>query len=111
MDAATHADLLERALRIRLLNVEPWSPGDVLLTCSGGTLFLDRIERLSSAAQQLLLAFIHQCHQHEDEPRRIGQIVVGSSVQLSRLSAAGRFLPLLYDELDKVRLNLQRWRG
>ena len=74
-----------------------------------GTLYLDRVEDLDADTQRLLLAFLRTIQGEPvvgAEGRRAGRLVVGNPRGLDQVVAEGRFLPALYDALDKVRVEL-----
>lgn len=81
-----------------------------------GTLYLESVGRLSSAAQKLLLALAHQIDREgawtpaERGPHRIA---CGDDPRLFDLVARREFDPALFDALDKVRAELgsSRRRG
>jgi DNA-binding NtrC family response regulator len=81
---------------------------DLLHASEGGTLFLDRIERLAKEEQRLLLEFLSR---GRSEPSTqlgwAGRLAVGASTDLELLCEDGRFLASLYDALDKIRIDLR----
>jgi two-component system C4-dicarboxylate transport response regulator DctD len=111
---AVHCGRDEAQLQCAL---EAWTSGrsvsaiSPLLAAERGTLFLDAIESLSSDLQRLLLVFVHRCIEPlpgETSAPWIGRLVAGNSELLSSAVARGRFLPALYDSIDKIRVDLPR---
>ncbi|HKQ57302.1 MAG TPA: sigma 54-interacting transcriptional regulator [Candidatus Eisenbacteria bacterium] len=101
----------EDRLRTALLD---WTEGgeqgvNPLQVAEQGTLYLDMVEHLDLDTQRLLLALARQI---QGEPAigaqgaRAGRLVVGNPRGLADLAADGRFMPALYDALDKVRVEL-----
>lgn len=79
---------------------------NLVLAAWGGTLHLDSIAALSSESQRLLLCLLDRTRgEHDAWPLRLG---VGGREDLVEAVNAGRFLPALYDGLDKIRVELDR---
>jgi DNA-binding NtrC family response regulator len=76
------------------------------------TLFLDGVEDLSPECQRLVLILINRLAQSATfgEQLPFGRVIAGSRIDLSRAVDAGRFLPHLYDAMNKVRVELHRSR-
>src|SRR5262245_44156574 len=75
-----------------------------------GTLFIDHVDRLSTENQDLLLALGRRLLGEPARGREVacpGRVVVGNARPLSRAVAEGKFLPALYNALDKVRVELE----
>jgi len=101
-------DRLRCALECALSAVRCWRSDSPLLESEGGTLFVDHVERLSLGTQRVLLSFLDGLSPPQD-PAGVawfGRIAVGSAEPLEAVAAAGRFLPALYDILDKIRVEL-----
>ncbi len=73
-----------------------------------GTLFLDAVEALSRESQRILCVFLKRLAEATatGRSRPIGRLIAGSRTDLDREVAAGRFMPQLYDALDKARVEL-----
>lgn len=108
VDASRDASLLHDALQAWLAGNVLDSNRDLLRRADRGTLFLDRIECLPPATQQLLLVLIRCRDGHEGDldrqARWLGRIVTGSSGPLVDAVNEGRFSRALEDALDKVRV-------
>jgi DNA-binding NtrC family response regulator len=101
-----------------LLALQSWaSPsageplGDPIRAAQRGTLFIDSVTSLSRDTQRLMLAFLKNsmnvaCADGGDP--WVGRFAVGNAEHLSVAVSEGRFLPDLYDSLDKVRVELDR---
>ena len=103
--------------RLRLALHEWLSPGhpdlwaDPLSAAEHGTLYLDSVASLSRETQRVFLAFTRRLVDaplERDEPYWMGRLTVGNAEHLSIAVAEGRFLPSLYDSLDKVRFELPK---
>ena len=82
--------------------------GDLLQASEGGTLFLDRVDRLAIEEQRLLLEFVTRGRSEiSSQLGWSGRLAVGTDLDLERLCDRGRFLPPLYDALDKIRVDLR----
>jgi len=100
---------LQRSFQSALLTTDGVAPDDLLRAAEGGTLFVDRVEKLSLATQGLFLRFLDRLSPAEcgEVPAVwLGRITVGSVAPLESAVATGRFLPALFDCLDKVRVEL-----
>jgi len=78
-----------------------------------GMLFLDDVDRLSTPAQRLLLAFVARRldpTRGADPDSWGGRLAAGTAENLDFAAARGTFLPALYDCLDKVRIELDGLR-
>jgi DNA-binding NtrC family response regulator len=75
---------------------------------SGGTLFIDEIERLDAGGQKICFEFLKQLQRLRNErPTETGlRVVAGLGKGLSDAIAQNDFLPGLLDLLDKVRVEL-----
>jgi DNA-binding NtrC family response regulator len=99
---------LQCALQCALSAVKCERPDSPLRESLGGTLFVDRVSRLSLATQNLLLRFLDSLPALSCAPRAwAGRLAVGSAEPLERAVATGRFLLALYDLLDKIRVELR----
>lgn len=78
---------------------------DPLRASEGGTLFLDRVTHLSPAIQRLLFHVLASPPVVSASPY-FGRLAVGSDEPPEDVAAVGRFLPELFDILDKVRVDL-----
>jgi DNA-binding NtrC family response regulator len=79
----------------------------LLLRAEGGTLFLDEIEYFHLDTQRLLFEFLRRGR--SDGARDAGwagRFAAGSTVDLGRMVASGRFLGPLQDALDKLHIDL-----
>jgi len=75
-----------------------------------GTVFVDAVEALSHESQRLLLILLERLAEASalGENRPIGRLIAGSRTNLEQEVAAGRFLPQLYDAINKVRVDLRQ---
>jgi len=106
----------ERDQRRLLMALQEWnSPGPAdlwanpLLAAEHGTLFLDQVGSLSIETQRMFLAFARRlvdAPMESEKPHWVGRLTVGNPEHLSTAVMDGRFLPALYDSLDKVRVEL-----
>jgi transcriptional regulator of acetoin/glycerol metabolism len=98
---------LQSALQCALSAVKCERPDSPLRQSLGGTLFVDRVSRLSLVTQNLMLRFLDGLTTPASAPRAwAGRLAVGSPEPLESAVATGRFLPALYDLLDKIRVEL-----
>lgn len=80
-----------------------------LRRAEGGTLFVDEIERMDGDTQRLFLEFLRRARaEGPHDGGWAGRIAVGASCDPDALVAEGRFLPTLFDVLDKIRSNRAR---
>ena len=91
------------------------SSNSSLMVAERGTLYLENIDKLSSRAQRLLLAFVSHnatsCQWSEGSSWS-GRLVAGSETHLGDQVIEARFLEPLYDCLDKARIELESsWQG
>ena len=105
LEAERDANRLCCALENALCAVTRERPDDPLRESEGGTLFLDRVPQLPLAIQRLLLRVLASLPAVATGPC-FGRLAVGSDEPLEGAAAAGRFLPALFDILDKVRVEL-----
>lgn len=105
VDCAQEEPLLEAALDCWLSAVARHAAGNPLLAAERGTLFLDRVDGLGVAAQRRLLAFLRAVGSGAC-PSWAGRITAGSPNPVEEAVVGGRFLPALFDCLDKVRVVL-----
>jgi transcriptional regulator of acetoin/glycerol metabolism len=86
------------------------------------TLFIDSVDALPAWEQELLLHLVDRVAETSliGEASPLGRLIAGSAVDLEAEVGAGRFLPELYDSLDKVRVvlsgmhpeqELSRWQA
>ena len=96
------------ALQCSLSAVMCERPDNPLRASEGGTLFIDMASRLSPATQEILLRFLESLPVPAGEVGAcFGRLAVGSGVSLEEAAAADRFLPTLFDTLDKIRVDLR----
>jgi DNA-binding NtrC family response regulator len=107
VDCRSDEPRLRSALRACLTGT---TEGDAnpLFAAWGGTLFLDAISALGAETQRLLLCALERTglggeNGAETWPLRLG---AGDDESLAAAVQAGRFLPALYDGLDKIRVDL-----
>lgn len=93
------------AAPFRRTDAREWLANESNFPPPGGTLYLDRIDLLSSSGQQLLLSFVKatQCD-FTAIPRFL--LLTSSHLSLRQLAAHGRFLPDLAFRLTAVRFSL-----
>jgi DNA-binding NtrC family response regulator len=103
----------EEPLRAALEGWLAGAPGeparDPVTRASGGTLFLDSIERLSAESQRLLLGLALQRKErgsYPGRPRWAARLIVGNPRELAPALAEGRFHVALFDLLDQFRMSL-----
>jgi len=101
IDCATGEDRLCGALQAWMTGVDDSSDPSIL-AAERGTLFLDSIDALSTRAQRLLLAFANGIESYGWS----GRLVCGASESLPDAAMSGGFLMPLFDDLDKVRIDL-----
>jgi len=104
-DCARHGALLRGALEAVLTHAPRSANVNPVLAAWGGTLHLDVVERLDHETQRLLLCLVHQLQSDQAGALRLS---AGASSALEDAMAEGRFLPSLYDGLDKIRFELDR---
>jgi two-component system C4-dicarboxylate transport response regulator DctD len=100
---------LRAALEGSLSGVERDPTGNPLRASEGGTLFLDAVEGLPLDTQRLLLGFLSRqsaASTAGEAPAWAGRLAVGAATDLAREVESGRFLPALYDCIDKIRVEL-----
>jgi len=102
--------VLQRALESWLSAADDDPGANPLRRAEHGTLFLDSIEALSPWTQRALLPLV--CERPLDPhdvppPPFVGRLIVGASEDLSDAVSAARFLPALYDAVDKIRIDLE----
>ncbi|MDI6807462.1 MAG: sigma 54-interacting transcriptional regulator [Candidatus Eisenbacteria bacterium] len=73
-----------------------------------GTTFLDEADEISVSEQKLFLEFVKERERQKflSVHSPIGRLVIGSGKNLEDLCRWGKFLPELYDCLNKVKVNL-----
>jgi len=73
-----------------------------------GTTFLDEADEISMSEQKLFLEFVKERERQKflSADLLIGRLVIGSGKNLEDLCRSGKFLPELYDCLNKVKVNL-----
>jgi DNA-binding NtrC family response regulator len=105
LDCAADETVLNPVLRSLLSDAESSRPSP---EDQRRTLFLDAVEALTKNSQRLLLLVIDRLA--EVAPwggsRPIGRLIAGSQTELEKEVDAGRFLPELYDAVNKVRVDL-----
>lgn len=110
-DAARHADALAAGLTARATGSAALRVRDPLALSEGGTLFIDRVERLAPVAQRLLAALLEGVTvPPATGPRWAGRLVCGAAHDLEPEAEAGRFHRGLLDSIDKVRVELDARR-
>jgi len=100
---------LQAALRGSLAGTDRDLGENPLHASEGGTLFLDGVECLSLETQRLLLGFLGGLSSANSSGEPLdwaGRLAVGSAADLAGEVEAGRFLPPLYDSIDKIRVEL-----
>ena len=100
---------LQAALRGSLAGADRDLGENPLRASEGGTLFLDGVERLSLETQRLLVGFLSGLSSANSSGEALawaGRLAVGSAADLAGEVEAGRFLPSLYDSIDKIRIEL-----
>lgn len=106
LDCARQEPAFRGALEAALTQVSPPSGTSPVLAAWGGTLHLDSVQSLSVETQRLLLCLVHRLQSDQDAwPLRLS---VGAPCDLEDAVSGGRFLPALYDGLDKIRFELGR---
>jgi DNA-binding NtrC family response regulator len=108
LDAGRDEDRLRCALEHALSAVTCERLDNPLRESEGGTLYLDRVSRLSPATQHVLLRVLASLPAAVTGPC-FSRLAVGSDEPLEDAAAAGRFHPALFDILDKIRVEL--WTG
>ncbi|HYM80187.1 MAG TPA: sigma 54-interacting transcriptional regulator [Candidatus Limnocylindria bacterium] len=103
----------EAALRAALSGwVSAAGPGPTahgLQSAEHGTLFLDDVDRLGVDSQRLLMTLATSSlgdRWFAESTPRVGRLVCGNAADLATVAAEGRFLPALFDALDKIRVEL-----
>lgn len=108
LEAERDEDRLRCALEHALSAVTREPPDNPLRESEGGTLFLDRVSRLSLATQQVLLRVLASLPGAAAATWPcFSRLAVGSDEPLEDAAAAGRFHPALFDILDKIRVELR----
>ena len=106
VDCSRHESKLRTALEAALTQANSAAGASPVLAAWGGTLHLDSLDSLSIETQRLLLCLVHRLQSDQESwPLRLS---VGAARGLDEVVSAGRFLPALYDGLDKIRFELQR---
>ena len=106
LDAARDEDRLRCALEHALSAVTCERLDNPLRESEGGTLFLDRLPRLSLATQHVLLGVLAGLPAAVTGPC-FSRLAVGSDEPPEDAAAAGRLHPALFDILDKIRVELR----
>jgi len=106
LEAGRDEDRLRCALEHALSSVTCERLDNPLRESEGGTLFLDRITRLSLPTQHVMLRVLGSPPAAASGPC-FGRLAVGSDEPLEDAAAAGRFHPSLLDILDKIRVDLR----
>ena len=105
LDCERQESLLREALEAVLTHADPTSGANPVLAAWGGTLHLDSVKRLGLDTQRLLLCLVHELLSDQAGALRLS---VGATSELEQAREEGRFLPALYDGLDKIRFELDR---
>ena len=106
LDCARQESALRSALEAALTDANAASGGNSVLAAWGGTLHLDSVQSLSIETQRLLLCLVHRLQSDQDAwPLRLS---VGATHGLEDAVNEGRFLPALYDGVDKIRFEIER---
>jgi hypothetical protein len=112
IDGRHDQDRLRLALQDWTTCCDFGDPADPLRAAQHGTFFLDSVASLSRDVQRLLLAFVSRSMNLTSPDGQgvwIGRLAVGNPEHLSLAVSEGRFLPGLYDSLDKVRVDLSHF--
>jgi len=111
LDGRHDAVLLQRALRFWLHPACGGGGLNPLSAAEGGTLFLDRLERLSVPTQRQLLLLVRRLQWGDKAAAGSmpGRLAAGSAVDLDGALGAGVIADLL-DCLDKIRVRAGRRR-
>jgi DNA-binding NtrC family response regulator len=105
----------EQQIELLMDSVQAWVSAEhardviPLHAAERGTLFVDAIERLPFGAQRLLLVLARRMNDAADGETTgpsPGRLIVGNARDLCDAVAEQRFLPALYDAVDKVRVDL-----
>jgi len=106
VDCASDETLLDSLFRALLSDAESSLPSPE----DERTLFLDVVEALTNSSQRLLLLVIERLAEMAPcgERRPIGRLIAGCHEDLQEEVDAGRFLPELYDAINKIRVDLGR---
>jgi DNA-binding NtrC family response regulator len=106
LDCGRDESILRRALQDWLLATPGVPDPNPLRAVEGGTLFLDRLERLSKPVQQQLLELAHHIRGgHETASNIPARLAAGSPAPLLDDSPEG-IAPELLDCLDKIRVDV-----
>jgi len=106
LDCGHDESILRRALQGWLLPAIGGPQPNPLHDVEGGTLFLDRLERLSRPVQQQLLELVHHIRGgHEAVSNLPARLAAGSAALLLDDSPEG-ITPELLDCLDKIRVDV-----
>lgn len=111
VDARLDDERVRRALEAWISDRVTDAKGDVLRMAELGTLFVDSVASLSNETQRLMLEFTRRRSDRffdDSGPSWFGRLAVGDSGSLATAVARGRFSALLYDALDKIRIELPR---
>jgi len=112
LDCSAGEDGLDSTLRAWIAESEVARDPAATIRDDRATLFLDGVEDLSPECQRLVLILINTLAQSATfgEQLPFGRVIAGSRIDLARAVVAGRFLPQLYDAMNKVRVELHRYR-
>lgn len=105
VDCRRDESRLQSALEGCLTGAAAGSGPSVVLAAWGGTLYLDRVAALTLQTQKLAQCALHRACADESDgwPLRIS---AGDDEDPAVAVRNGRFLPGLYDALDKIRVEL-----
>lgn len=108
VDCRAEGQAFTHALRQWSSARPPTGATNPLRATEHGTLFLDHLEALPEAGQHLLLPLARSPLPSEPPSRPLwsGRLIAGSAEGLASASAEGRFLPALYDVVDKIQIRL-----
>jgi DNA-binding NtrC family response regulator len=107
-DCRREADVLRHALCRWANRDHRLRQSEAFLEDRACTLFVDSVDALPSEDQELLLRLVDRLAETSliGEACPLGLLITGSALDLESEVGAGRFLPQLYDSLDKVRVVL-----
>jgi len=107
-DCRREADVLRLALCRWANRDHRLRESEAFLEDRACTLFVNSVDALTNEDQELLLRLVDRLAETSlvGEACPLGLLITGSACDLESEVSAGRFLPQLYDSLDKVRVVL-----
>ncbi|HET9326945.1 MAG TPA: sigma 54-interacting transcriptional regulator [Candidatus Eisenbacteria bacterium] len=107
-DCRREADVLRLALCQWANRDHRLGQSEAFLDDRACTLFVNSVDALSNEDQELLLRLVDRLAETSliGAACPLGLLITGSATDLEAQVSAGRFLPQLYDSLDKVRVVL-----